>query len=36
MESVKYRAVMRLLYLKDSAPKEALYEMKAVYGNGAP
>ena len=37
MEPVsEYRAVMRLLYLKGSAPKEALVEMKVVYGEDAP
>ena len=36
MEAVEYRAVMRLLYLKGSALKEALDEMKADYGEDAP
>ena len=36
IESVEYRAVMRLLYLKDSTPKEVLDEMKAVYGEDIP
>ena len=36
IESVEYRTVMRLLYLKDSTPKEVLDEMKAVYGEDVP
>ena len=36
MKPVEYRAVMRLLYLKSSAQKEALDEMKAVYREDAP
>ena len=36
IESVEYRPVMRLLYLKDSTPKEVLDDMKAVYGEDVP
>ena len=36
VESVEYRAVVRLLYLKGSTPKEGLDEMKVVYGEDAP
>ena len=36
MKPVEYKAVMRLLYLKCSALKEALDEMKADYGEDAP
>ena len=36
MEPVEYKAVMRLLYLKGSALKEALDEMIADYGEDAP
>ena len=35
MEPVEYRAVMKLLVLKGSTPKEALDEMKAVCGEDA-
>ena len=36
IESVEYRTVMRLLYLKGSTPKGVLDEMKVVYGEDVP
>ena len=36
MKPVEYRAVLRLLYLKGIAQREALDEMKAVYGEDSP
>ena len=36
IESVECRAVMRLLYLKSSTPKEVLDQMKVVYAEDAP
>ena len=35
MESVEYRSVIRLLFLKGFTLKEALDEMKVVYGENA-
>ena len=35
IETVEYRAVIMLLYLKGSTPNEALDEMKVVYGEDA-
>ena len=36
IEPVEFRAVMRLLYLKGSKPKEALDKMNVIYWEDAP